>query len=558
MTEFIGARISLISKSNIRYVGTLHEINSETSTVALEQVVSHGTEGRRGGEDEIPASSNVYEYIVFRGSDVKDLRIEEQPQPKPQPPPPQLDDPAILGHGSRPFPAPQPNQFHPPPMPQYFYPPPQPQQRFGPMYPNPGMYGGFPGGPGQPPMGVPHPGVQSPPMMPPQQPQPPQGPPPQPISQSQTQPQQQPQPQPSQPQAQASVQVPTGPQNRAPPQAPIGPAATRQAGQNARAPQPQAAVTAAEEPKTAVPAQNAVPVPPNGFEATQAPQQSTPPTQPASRVPVGPKARGGIVPALPLPGRSPARPTATVSAPTQPTQSNDAIQALSDKVNNLSVGSQPAPLGSIMATSEAPKPDVPTASTHPNAAPRPRQPGSNNFGTRGGRNNYRGGSQTAQAHKVEVPTTDYDFEAANAKFNKQDLVKEVIASGEDEMPSTEGVVSTNGTGPAADLEEKVIIPPPAGGFYNRGSSFFDNISCENKERAEGKGQTRPRGAAFRSEEQKKNLETFGQGSVDGYGYRGGWRGRGRGRGYGRGRGGNGGYGYSRGGFRQPQQPAAGN
>jgi protein LSM14 len=75
------------------YVGTLHEINSETSTVALEQVTSHGTEGRRDGVDEITGSSNVYEYIVFRGSDVKDLRIEEQPVKKPM----QLDDPAILG-----------------------------------------------------------------------------------------------------------------------------------------------------------------------------------------------------------------------------------------------------------------------------------------------------------------------------------------------------------------------------------------------------------------------------------------------------------------------------
>ncbi len=79
------------------YTGTLHEINSETSTVALEQVISHGTEGRRGGEQEIAASENVYEYIVFRGSDVKDLRIEEQPTVK-KPPPPQVpDDPAILG-----------------------------------------------------------------------------------------------------------------------------------------------------------------------------------------------------------------------------------------------------------------------------------------------------------------------------------------------------------------------------------------------------------------------------------------------------------------------------
>ena len=82
--------------SLISYVGRLHDINSENHTVALEQVVSHGTEGRRGDPaKEIAGSDNVYEYIVFRGGDVKDLRIEET---APQPPQPQVpDDPAILG-----------------------------------------------------------------------------------------------------------------------------------------------------------------------------------------------------------------------------------------------------------------------------------------------------------------------------------------------------------------------------------------------------------------------------------------------------------------------------
>ena len=109
MTEFIGAKISLISRSDIRYVGILHEINSEESTVALEQgklptilgyiltwvVRSFGTEGRRG-KDEVPPSDNVFEYIVFRGSDVKDLKVEEavkkvEPRSRGVP-----DDPAIL------------------------------------------------------------------------------------------------------------------------------------------------------------------------------------------------------------------------------------------------------------------------------------------------------------------------------------------------------------------------------------------------------------------------------------------------------------------------------
>ena len=78
------------------YVGTLHEISSENSTVALEQVKSFGTEGR-DPENEIPPSDNIYEYIVFRGSDVKDLRIEKDPVKEPVKQPEVPDDPAILG-----------------------------------------------------------------------------------------------------------------------------------------------------------------------------------------------------------------------------------------------------------------------------------------------------------------------------------------------------------------------------------------------------------------------------------------------------------------------------
>lgn len=78
MTDYIGAKLSLISKSDIRYVGILHEIDSANSTVSLEQVRSHGTEGRKGDPAlEIPPSDNVFEYIIFRGSDVKDLRVEQ-------------------------------------------------------------------------------------------------------------------------------------------------------------------------------------------------------------------------------------------------------------------------------------------------------------------------------------------------------------------------------------------------------------------------------------------------------------------------------------------------
>src|ERR1700759_5573146 len=99
MSEYIGSRISLISKSDIKYIGTLHEINSDTHTVALESVTSYGTEGRKGNPaEEIPGSDQVYEYIVFRGSDVKELTIVAPPGAKENQAPSKVpDDPAILG-----------------------------------------------------------------------------------------------------------------------------------------------------------------------------------------------------------------------------------------------------------------------------------------------------------------------------------------------------------------------------------------------------------------------------------------------------------------------------
>src|SRR5690606_25764088 len=87
------------------YVGVLHEINSDESTVSLENVRSFGTEGRKGRpEEEVGPSDQVYEYIVFRGSDVKDLRIEDHPGIKETKPPAVPDDPAIVGVRSPPFP----------------------------------------------------------------------------------------------------------------------------------------------------------------------------------------------------------------------------------------------------------------------------------------------------------------------------------------------------------------------------------------------------------------------------------------------------------------------
>eukprot|EP01102_Stenamoeba_stenopodia_P013974 TRINITY_DN4598_c0_g1_i1.p1 TRINITY_DN4598_c0_g1~~TRINITY_DN4598_c0_g1_i1.p1 ORF type:complete len:495 (+),score=106.64 TRINITY_DN4598_c0_g1_i1:144-1628(+) len=78
---YIGSRISLISKNEIRYEGILYSIDPKESKVALQNVRSYGTEDRK--KEVIPPSNEVYDYIIFRGSEIKDLTVCEAPRQAP-------------------------------------------------------------------------------------------------------------------------------------------------------------------------------------------------------------------------------------------------------------------------------------------------------------------------------------------------------------------------------------------------------------------------------------------------------------------------------------------
>ncbi|CBF88243.1 putative G2/M phase checkpoint control protein Sum2 [Aspergillus nidulans FGSC A4] len=531
MNHLIGQRFNLISKSDIRYVGTLHEINPEASTIALQNVVSYGTEGRRGNPDEeLPPSSSVYEYIVFRGSDVKDISVAEDKKENAQPEPPQMpDDPAILGSVPRPGPGSGPG-----PVPQGLPSQPQPQQPLqqppqGPRPPPPGYpqqpqfqgyynpygprYPPFPPGPGYPamPYGAP-PGWYPPPG---------QGFPPGP--------------------GQFPPQVPIGPpgQHQTPPSqraAPTAPKTTSELPVGDRplnkpaAQDASPAVTAATESAPPPPVESKPSVAEAVKATTAGPAERAPPTGPSGRAPP-------VIPITPAKTSAPA----SVNAPLAPAAVNNVTQGTAQAAISEATRAATAAVAAAMA--KLPQPNGQKKPQHADTSVEviTKQMGDmkpyDSRASRGGQHARGRGGHRGQHHaqankKVEVPQTDYDFETANAKFNKQDLVKEAIASGSPlEEAESPAQIATAAEPPTTTQSATV---------YNKSTSFFDNISSEARDREEGSN-VRPGGREWRGEEEKRNIETFGQGSVDGY--RSSYRGRGRGRGYGRGRGGYGrGYG----------------
>ncbi|PIA15602.1 hypothetical protein COEREDRAFT_81927 [Coemansia reversa NRRL 1564] len=184
--------------------------------------------------------------------------------------------------------------------------------------------------------------------------------------------------------------------------------------------------------------------------------------------------------------------------------------------------------------------------------------GYNNRGNGARRGGYqgRGGYNARQGQPIEVPESDFDFETSNRKLNKEDLAKE-FSKLNVHMPDDDAVALSSADGGAAGVgtsrDGAIGVEAKSGHSYTPKSSFFDNISCESKERmqmSEG-GMSIEERRSKQHAERQQNVETFGQASAEQNRLRynryhsgmrggsgGGWRG---------GRGGRGG--YNRGGYR---------
>jgi protein LSM14 len=154
-----------------------------------------------------------------------------------------------------------------------------------------------------------------------------------------------------------------------------------------------------------------------------------------------------------------------------------------------------------------------------------------------GRSGRRGGKQhEAKTGDLRVPTTDFDFQSSNARFDKAALAPAKPANGNEASPSGEG----EGDGADGEAKDDKATTPSA---YNPKASFFDSLSSgSNAPTSEGgrggRGYRRGGGGRNRREEEReKNVATFGEpggiGLMGPGAYVGGWGGYGR-RGGGRG------------------------
>lgn len=93
--------MSLITKADSRYEGTLVEVDKKKKTMSLKNVKNMGTEGRRNGVNELPPGDSILGTVKFRVDLVKTFEIIDKPEEEKEEPPEEVVDPAIVSSDDR-------------------------------------------------------------------------------------------------------------------------------------------------------------------------------------------------------------------------------------------------------------------------------------------------------------------------------------------------------------------------------------------------------------------------------------------------------------------------
>ena len=100
--SILGSKLSIVTTAHVRYEGILREVDPINKAMTLINIRSFGTEGRRGGENEIAPSTTDISEARFKVDHIKDFKIISKPDPI-------LLDPAIISSSSEPIEKPQSN-----------------------------------------------------------------------------------------------------------------------------------------------------------------------------------------------------------------------------------------------------------------------------------------------------------------------------------------------------------------------------------------------------------------------------------------------------------------
>ena len=150
---------------------------------------------------------------------------------------------------------------------------------------------------------------------------------------------------------------------------------------------------------------------------------------------------------------------------------------------------------------------------------------------RGGRRSHPRGGRANEVEQIPVPTTDFDFQSSNAKFEKE---------ARSPVPPKAGSTNGDTSGKSNSEGQQQGAQDQVGSAYNKSTSFFDCLSSSADLPAPGVGHNgsgRGRrgggnmGRNRREEERERNVATFGEpggvGLLGPGGYVGGWGGYGR-------------------------------